>query len=118
MRCAHFASRLAYMNDLTLCTDLDTANGQFRFTPPTHAILAFHTALLEHEAEGGVPGRLARYEKNAEVGVRNRGDANTRCTAAEPTTCVYGGDKVCVCGAHSMSFHWIDCEVFHGANSK
>ncbi len=39
-------------------------NGQFRFTPPTHAILAFHQALLELEAEGGVAGRAARYESN------------------------------------------------------
>lgn len=40
------------------------ANGQFRFTPPTHALLAFHQALLELEAEGGVPGRAARYRAN------------------------------------------------------
>jgi 2-aminoethylphosphonate-pyruvate transaminase len=42
-------------------------NGQFRFTPPTHALLAFHRALLELEAEGGPPGRLARYRKNHET---------------------------------------------------
>jgi len=40
------------------------ANGQFRFTPPTHALLAFHQALLELEAEGGVAGRAARYRAN------------------------------------------------------
>ncbi len=40
------------------------ASGQFRFTPPTHALLAFHQALLELEAEGGVPGRAARYQAN------------------------------------------------------
>merc|ERR1719221_696811 len=34
--------------------------GQFRFTPPTHAILAFHQALKEWEAEGGVAGRMER----------------------------------------------------------
>ena len=39
-------------------------SGQFRFTPPTHAILAFHQAILEHQAEGGVAGRSARYQKN------------------------------------------------------
>eukprot|EP00411_Alexandrium_monilatum_P034729 CAMPEP_0175358558 /NCGR_PEP_ID=MMETSP0095-20121207/15061_1 /TAXON_ID=311494 /ORGANISM="Alexandrium monilatum, Strain CCMP3105" /LENGTH=420 /DNA_ID=CAMNT_0016656293 /DNA_START=58 /DNA_END=1320 /DNA_ORIENTATION=+ len=39
-------------------------NGQFRFTPPTHALLAFQQALLEHEAEGGSEGRLARYTAN------------------------------------------------------
>lgn len=39
-------------------------DGQFRFTPPTHTLLAFHQALLELEAEGGVEGRAARYEAN------------------------------------------------------
>lgn len=39
-------------------------DGQFRFTPPTHALLAFHQALLELEAEGGVEGRAKRYYKN------------------------------------------------------
>lgn len=39
-------------------------SGQFRFTPPTHALLAFHQALLELEAEGGVPARQARYTAN------------------------------------------------------
>jgi len=42
-------------------------NGQFRFTPPTHALLAFHQALLELEAEGGVEGRAARYYRNYET---------------------------------------------------
>jgi len=40
------------------------ASGQFRFTPPTHALLAFHQALLELEAEGGIEGRAARYRAN------------------------------------------------------
>jgi 2-aminoethylphosphonate-pyruvate transaminase len=42
-------------------------NGQFRFTPPTHAILAFHQALVELEEEGGVPGRAERYARNHET---------------------------------------------------
>jgi 2-aminoethylphosphonate-pyruvate transaminase len=42
-------------------------DGQFRFTPPTHALLAFHQALLEHEAEGGVAGRAARYTRNHQI---------------------------------------------------
>lgn len=37
------------------------ADGQFRFTPPTHVILAFDQALSELEAEGGPAGRAARY---------------------------------------------------------
>jgi|SRR6185503_8490964 len=39
-------------------------SGQFRFTPPTHALLAFDQALRELEAEGGVAGRGARYAAN------------------------------------------------------
>jgi 2-aminoethylphosphonate-pyruvate transaminase len=42
-------------------------DGQFRFTPPTHTLLAFHQALLELEAEGGVEGRAARYLANYET---------------------------------------------------
>lgn len=38
--------------------------GQFRFTPPTHALLAFRQALRELEAEGGIPARHARYTRN------------------------------------------------------
>ena len=46
------------------------ANGQFRFTPPTHALLAFQQALVEHAAEGGSRGRLARYAANHAALVR------------------------------------------------
>jgi 2-aminoethylphosphonate-pyruvate transaminase len=40
------------------------SNGQFRFTPPTHALLAFRQALVELDQEGGVEGRAARYSAN------------------------------------------------------
>jgi 2-aminoethylphosphonate-pyruvate transaminase len=43
------------------------ANGQFRFTPPTHALVAFRQALREHAAEGGVAARGARYKRNADT---------------------------------------------------
>ncbi len=43
------------------------ANGQFRFTPPTHALAAFHQAMKEHAQEGGVAARGARYQRNAQV---------------------------------------------------
>jgi 2-aminoethylphosphonate-pyruvate transaminase len=43
------------------------ANAQWRFTPPTHVVAAFAQALDEHEAEGGVPGRGARYRANAAI---------------------------------------------------
>jgi 2-aminoethylphosphonate-pyruvate transaminase len=42
-------------------------NGQWRFTPPTHVIVAFEQALKEHAAEGGVAGRGARYRKNCNL---------------------------------------------------
>ena len=42
-------------------------NGQFRFTPPTHALVAFDQALKEHEQQGGVEGRGARYTRNAKA---------------------------------------------------
>jgi 2-aminoethylphosphonate-pyruvate transaminase len=38
--------------------------GQYRFTPPIHCIVAFDQALTEHEEEGGVAGRGARYRNN------------------------------------------------------
>lgn len=41
--------------------------GQFRFTPPTHAILALKQALDELDLEGGVEGRATRYRENHEV---------------------------------------------------
>jgi 2-aminoethylphosphonate-pyruvate transaminase len=51
-------------------------NGQFRFTPPTHALAAFRQALDELETEGGVPARAERYRRNYEVlvgGMRRMG---------------------------------------------
>jgi 2-aminoethylphosphonate-pyruvate transaminase len=42
-------------------------NGQFRFTPPTHTLLAFGQALDELEMEGGIAGRMARYQRNHSV---------------------------------------------------
>jgi 2-aminoethylphosphonate-pyruvate transaminase len=52
------------------------SNGQFRFTPPTHVLLAFHQALLELDLEGGVTGRAARYRANYDTlvaGMREMG---------------------------------------------
>jgi len=40
------------------------SNGQFRFTPPVQALLAFHEALNELDKEGGVSGRAERYSVN------------------------------------------------------
>ncbi|WP_296654523.1 2-aminoethylphosphonate--pyruvate transaminase [Paraburkholderia sp.] len=47
--------------------------GQWRFTPPTHAVAAFIEALRLHALEGGQPGRLARYTRNRDVLVAGMG---------------------------------------------
>ncbi|MCP4181361.1 MAG: 2-aminoethylphosphonate--pyruvate transaminase [bacterium] len=41
--------------------------GQFRFTPPTHSLLAFKQALFEFEEEGGVQARAERYLSNYQI---------------------------------------------------
>ncbi len=49
---------------------------QWRFTPPTHVLLAFDQALNEFEAEGGVEGRGGRYRRNCDIlinGMREMG---------------------------------------------
>ena len=51
-------------------------NRQWRFTPPTHVLLAFDQALNEFEAEGGVAGRGGRYRENCDLlvsGMRDMG---------------------------------------------
>lgn len=42
-------------------------NRQWRFTPPTHVLLAFDQALTEYLEEGGVAGRGGRYRQNCEL---------------------------------------------------
>lgn len=60
-------------NSPSVCLDLFDQwraferNGQWRFTPPTHALLAFDKALDDFFAEGGVAGRGARYRENCRV---------------------------------------------------
>jgi 2-aminoethylphosphonate-pyruvate transaminase len=66
LECCHGQAR-------TLCLDLYEQwaglehDGQFRFTPPTHALLAFRQALDELAVEGGVASRAVRYQNNARV---------------------------------------------------
>jgi 2-aminoethylphosphonate-pyruvate transaminase len=49
---------------------------QWRFTPPTHVLLAFDQAITEFEQEGGVNGRGGRYRNNCKIlvqGMRKMG---------------------------------------------
>ena len=51
-------------------------NKQWRFTPPTHVLLAFDQALNEFDEEGGVAGRGGRYQQNCDLlvaGMREMG---------------------------------------------
>ncbi|MDF0599423.1 2-aminoethylphosphonate--pyruvate transaminase [Psychromarinibacter sp. C21-152] len=60
-------------NAHSLCLDVHAqwaameATGQWRYTPPTHAVAAFLEALRAHAAEGGVAARGARYAENRDV---------------------------------------------------
>ncbi len=49
---------------------------QWRFTPPTHVVVALDAALDQYVAEGGQPARFARYRANFETlvaGMREQG---------------------------------------------
>ena len=43
---------------------MESGNGKWRFTSPTHVVRAFHQALLELEDEGGIAARYQRYRTN------------------------------------------------------
>lgn len=42
-------------------------NAQWRFTPPTHVIVAFDAAIEQFFAAGGVAGRFKRYTENGRI---------------------------------------------------
>ena len=41
--------------------------GQWRFTPPTHVVVALHEALAQFAQEGGQSARLLRYQANCQT---------------------------------------------------
>jgi len=43
---------------------METHQGKWRFTSPTHVVRAFYQALLELEQEGGIKARQQRYQSN------------------------------------------------------
>ncbi|HEY4312033.1 MAG TPA: 2-aminoethylphosphonate--pyruvate transaminase [Pirellulales bacterium] len=47
--------------------EMESKGGKWRYTSPTHVLLALHQALDELDAEGGVPARFARYSENHRV---------------------------------------------------
>ena len=50
------------------------ASSQWRFTPPTHVLIAFDKAIEQFEKEGGVAGRNARYSENCRTLVSGMAD--------------------------------------------
>ena len=51
---------------------------QWRYTPPTHVLVALAAALDAFASEGGQPARLARYTRNCETLVRGMADLGFR----------------------------------------
>ncbi|QDU78347.1 2-aminoethylphosphonate--pyruvate transaminase [Polystyrenella longa] len=47
--------------------EMEKNQGKWRYTSPTHVVLAFLQALKELAAEGGIPARHARYTENQQT---------------------------------------------------
>ena len=69
-RCAGHSQSLAM--DLFDQWQYMEKTGQWRFTPPTHVLLALQEAIAQFEEEGGRAARLARYTHNCQVLVDGR----------------------------------------------
>lgn len=54
------------------------ADGKWRFTSPTHVVLAFAQALKELEEEGGIPARAKRYLDNNQLLIRKMKELGIR----------------------------------------
>lgn len=54
------------------------ADGKWRFTSPTHTVLAFAKALEELEEEGGIPARSKRYYDNNRLLIRKMEEMGIR----------------------------------------
>ena len=51
---------------------------QWRFTPPTHVVVALHAALAQYQAEGGLAARAVRYAGNAQALIDGMGKLGLR----------------------------------------
>jgi 2-aminoethylphosphonate-pyruvate transaminase len=85
-------------------------DGQFRFTPPTHALLAFRQALRELDDEGGISGRGSRYQQNQEILSRGMKDLGFAAyLAPEDHSCIITSYR------YPKDFHF---EEFYGRLSE
>ena len=53
-------------------------DGKWRFTSPTHVVLAFAQAMKELEEEGGIEARSRRYTENNRLLIEKMGETGTR----------------------------------------
>lgn len=61
--CQHNAKSLS-LHLYSQWNEMEKDPGKWRYTSPTHTVLAFKQALIELEKEGGTKVRAARYQKN------------------------------------------------------
>lgn len=57
---------------------------QWRFTPPTHVVVALHEALAQYHEEGGLAARSQRYARNCAALVEGMGALGLRPFLAPP----------------------------------
>ncbi len=72
-------------NSDNLCMDLYDQwkymkeTGRWRYTPPTHVVIAFLQALKEFEKEGGLKKRYQKYKKNRDVLIKEMNNIGFKC---------------------------------------
>jgi 2-aminoethylphosphonate-pyruvate transaminase len=62
--------------------EMESGGGKWRYTSPTHVVAAFSQALVELDAEGGVPARYRRYCENHRVLVEGLASVGLRTLLA------------------------------------
>lgn len=85
------------------------ADGQWRFTPPTHVVAALAAALDELDEEGGPPARLARYGENCRRLTRGMADLGFS-TALDP-----GVQAPVIVSFVEPEARWFDFQTFYDA---
>ena len=63
---------------LNLILGIVDADGKWRFTSPTHVVLAFAQAMKELEEEGGIEARSRRYTENNRLLIEKMGEMGIR----------------------------------------
>ena len=72
-------------NSDNLCMDLYDQwkymkeTGRWRYTPPTHVVIAFLQALKEFEKEGGLKKRYQKYKRNRDVLIKEMNKIGFKC---------------------------------------